>query len=140
MLTKPKKRQGSNKPARFTILELLRHVKATSNYHTWPLFAVNLCVTIVSVGLCTSKMVNLAGLFDPCLCDFDSNMLNLNLLLSFFLRSLFHTIIFRNYFYHSIIRNDIKWSLTKSIEWLYIMEVPSTVILHIPDDGLGDHC
>ena len=30
---------------------LLRHVKATSNCHTWSLFAVNSCVTIVSVGL-----------------------------------------------------------------------------------------
>ena len=73
-LTKPKK-QGSKKPAIFTILEVLRHVKATYNCHTWSLFAVNSCDNCECWALkclSTSRMVNLAGLCDLCFFGFVS--------------------------------------------------------------------
>ena len=49
---------GSNKSASFTTLKILRHVKATCNFHAWSLYAVN-CKCWAFTCLIISRMVKL---------------------------------------------------------------------------------
>ena len=80
MLTKPKK-QRSNKPAKFTTLKVLRHIKAQHSHLsivTQELTAnrdhnyVTITGSFNTLYLSNSRMINLAGLFDPCFFTFVS--------------------------------------------------------------------